>query len=45
MFRSWIWWMTLFLLAISLGYFWLLGRGVIFQRVDPAARPAAEVQR
>ncbi len=35
MFRTWPWWITLILLAATLGWFWLLGRDLHFSRVDP----------
>ncbi|WP_166442596.1 hypothetical protein [Phragmitibacter flavus] len=45
MFRSWTWWITLLLLVVSLGYFWMLGRGVVFLRVDPNTKPTPEAPR
>jgi len=45
MFRTWTWWITLFILSLTLGYFWLLGHDLSFTRVEagskvPAAAPA-----
>lgn len=45
MFRSWTWWITLLLLAAGLGYFWMLGRGVVFVRVEGGGKPAAQGAR
>ena len=40
MFRTWPWWITFFLLAITLGYFWLLSRDLAFARTD-AEKPVS----
>jgi hypothetical protein len=41
MFRTWPWWITLFLLAISLGWFWLLSENLIFTRAEPEKEKTA----
>jgi hypothetical protein len=38
MFRTWTWWFTLILLAVSLGYFWLLSHDLSFSRVEPEGK-------
>jgi hypothetical protein len=40
MFRTWPWWITLLLLALSLGWFWLLSENLSFTRVEPEKAPA-----
>ncbi len=34
--RSWIVWLSLLLLAVTVGWFWLLSHDLRFSRVDPA---------
>ncbi|MCE9519507.1 MAG: hypothetical protein K8R87_08145 [Verrucomicrobia bacterium] len=41
--RSWVIWLSLFLIAITIGWFWLLSHDLRFSRVEPSEiKPAAE---
>lgn len=40
MFRAWPWWISLILIAVSLGWFWLLSLDLRFVRMEPDVRPA-----
>jgi len=41
--RSWVIWFSLLLLAVTIGWFWLLSHDLRFSRVDQTeVKPAAE---
>lgn len=42
MFKLWPWWLTLFMLFLTLGVFWLLGQNVEFSRTGSPANAAAK---
>jgi hypothetical protein len=42
MFRTWPWWVSLLLIALSLGWFWLLSQNLSFTRVEPEKPPPAK---
>ncbi len=41
MLRSWYFWLSLFLVALSLGWFWVLTHDLTFTRLEADAPPAA----
>ena len=41
MLRTWPWWLTFFLLSITIGLFWLLSRDLSFSRAELDKAPAA----
>lgn len=46
MFRAWPWWLSLLLIAVSLGWFWLLSLDLSFARAEPDSRPVGnEIKR
>lgn len=43
--RSWVIWLSFLLLAVTVGWFWLLSRDLRFSRVDQAEIKAAPEQK
>ena len=40
--RSWIIWISFLLLAVTLGWFWILSHDLTITRVNPGVKAAAE---
>ena len=43
--RSWVIWLSLLLLAVTVGWFWLLSHDLRFSRVDQAEVKSAPEQK